>query len=111
MAYSGAMVIIETPVFTRQVQALLPDEDYHLLQQALVARPEAGQLIPGTHGLRKLRWGLADCGKRGGARIIYYWDAPADRIYMLFAYRKSVQEDLTPAQVKMLGVLVKEWLR
>lgn len=70
------MVFIETPIFTREVQVLLPNDSYRQLQQALLVRPEAGNLIPGGGGLRKLRWRVARAGKRGGLRIIYYWDTP-----------------------------------
>lgn len=104
------MLFIETPLFTRLIVDLLPDEDYRLLQEALMIRPEAGDLIPGGDGLRKIRWGLPGRGKRGGLRIIYYWDVSADRIYLLLPYAKSHQEDLTPAQLKVLRQLVKEWL-
>ena len=52
------MIFIETPIFTREVQALLPEDSYRKLQQAILARPEAGNLIPGSGGLRKLRWNL-----------------------------------------------------
>lgn len=104
------MIFIETSIFTREVQALLPDDLYRKLQQALLVRPEAGTLIPGGGGLRKLRWILPRAGKRGGLRIIYYWDMPSDTIYMLLAYKKSKQQDLTQDQVKTLNRLIKEWL-
>jgi hypothetical protein len=86
---------------------LLTDEEYRSLQLALVFRPEQGSLIPGGGGLRKLRWGFRGKGKRGGCRVIYYWDKQ-DTIYMLFVYPKSKQEDLTLAQVKVLAKLVRE---
>jgi mRNA-degrading endonuclease RelE of RelBE toxin-antitoxin system len=104
------MIFIETPLFTKLIQELLPDENYRLLQQTLILRPEAGDLIQGGGGLRKIRWGISGRGKRGGLRIIYYWDVPADTIFMLLPYRKNKQEELTPAQLKMLRGLIKEWL-
>ena len=102
------MRFIETPVFTRTVTALLDEEQYRALQLALALRPEQGDLIRGSGGLRKLRWGLTGRGKRGGARVIYYWDAPTETFYMLYAYTKQEQGDLTPQQVKVLRRLVRE---
>jgi mRNA-degrading endonuclease RelE of RelBE toxin-antitoxin system len=104
------MVFIETPVFTKLVKDLLLDEEYRKLQEALLLRPESGALIPNGGGLRKIRWGISDRGKRGGVRVIYYWDTPDDTIYMLTVYKKSAQENLTPGQLKLLRRLVEEWL-
>ena len=67
------MVIIETSIFTRQVQALLAEAEYRQLQTALVNWPQLGSIIPGSGGLRKIRWVLTGRGKRGGVRVIYYW--------------------------------------
>jgi len=89
----------------------MSDDDYRALQSALLLRPEAGALIPGGGGLRKLRWGLPGTGKRGGLRLIYYWQKAEDRIYMLLVYRKSRQEDLTRQQLTVLRKLVKENLK
>lgn len=104
------MVFIETSVFTRAIQHLLSDEEYQHLQMALLFRPDAGSLIPGSGGLRKIRWNLPTQGKRGGLRIIYYWDAP-DTIYLLLPYQKAEKEDLTKTQIRKLSVLAKEWLK
>lgn len=105
------MLFVETPVFTRELQHLMPDDDYRALQSALLLRPEAGDLIRGGGGLRKVRWGLPGTGKRGGLRLIYYWQKAEDCIYMLLVYRKSRQEDLTPQQLRILRKLVKENLK
>ena len=104
------MLFIETPIFTRQVKELLPDEEYRRLQEALLMRPEAGKLIPGGGGLRKIRWRIGSKGKRGGLRIIYYWDVPEDTFFMLVVYKKSTKQDLTQDQLKILRKLVEEWL-
>ena len=105
------MRFVETPIFTREVSILLDDEEYRALQMALVLRPEQGRLIPGGAGLRKIRWALGDRGKRAGCRVIYYWSKTEETIYMLLAYRKSKQEDLTPAQLECLRRLVRRELR
>jgi hypothetical protein len=105
------MRFVETPVFTRGLQNLLEDEEYRALQLALLFRPEQGLIIPGSGGLRKLRWSQKGKGKRGGCRVIYYWDEKQETFYMLLAYAKSKQDDLTPAQMKVLTKLVKEELK
>ena len=102
------MVIIETSVFTRQAQELLSDEEYGELQIALVSRPDAGAIIVGSGGLRKLRWAARDKGKRGGSRVIYYWAVSQDQLLMLFIYSKGVREDLTRGQLKTLKKIVEE---
>ncbi len=102
------MTFVETPVFTRTVVELLADEQYHALQLALVLRPEAGATIPKSGGLRKVRWSIRGIGKRGGIRVIYFWDEPSETFYMLYAYRKNAQEDLTVKQLRVLSRLVRE---
>jgi mRNA-degrading endonuclease RelE of RelBE toxin-antitoxin system len=67
------MVIIETPIFTKRIQELITDDEYRLLQAHLVNRPDVGKIMPGSDGLRKLRWSAGGRGKRGGIRVIYYW--------------------------------------
>ena len=104
------MLFIETTIFTKEIQKLIADDSYRELQAALVLRPDAGDLIKGSGGLRKIRWSLRGKGKRGAIRIIYYWDAP-DIIYMLFPYKKNEQEDLTQNQLKLLKELVKDFLK
>lgn len=102
------MIFLETPVFTRQIKELVDDEDYRGLQLRLVANPDRGDLIPRSGGLRKIRLGVPGRGKRGGARVIYYWVTARSQIYMLLAYAKNVQDDLTPDQLQTLRTLVKQ---
>jgi hypothetical protein len=102
------MRFVETPVFTAAVTALLSDEEYRQLQLALLMRPEQGVRIRDSGGLRKLRWGARGRGKRGGVRVIYYWHSVDDFFYMLLIYAKSEQDDLTPAQLRVLRRLVRE---
>jgi mRNA-degrading endonuclease RelE of RelBE toxin-antitoxin system len=102
------MEFLETPIFTKIIRQSLHDDEYRLLQTAQMLRPEQGALIPGTNGLRKLRWAGKGHGKRGGYRLIYYWDKPSDAIYMLYLYPKNEQEDLTAQQKQTLRQLVEK---
>jgi len=101
------VVIAETKSFTARIGDLLDDDDYRALQLELVQRPTAGSVIPGSGGLRKLRWAVAGRGKRGGARVIYFWHPDSARILMLFAYAKNEREDLTVAQRQALRRIVE----
>ena len=100
------MELIETSVFTRQVEATLTDQEYRALQVELVVRPDAGAVIPRSGGLRKLRWGLSGRGKRGGVRVIYYWQTAAGQIFLLFMYPKNVRSNLSPSELRTLRKLV-----
>jgi len=102
------MRFVETSVFTRVVRRYLDDEAYRALQVALLLRPEQGPVIAGSGGLRKLRWATPGRGKRGGLRVIYYWAAAEEAFYLLYAYAKNDQGDLTQAQVRELARLVRE---
>jgi len=99
---------VETGVFTRRVTEALSDDDYRLLQEALVRRPAQGDLIEGTGGVRKLRWSEKGRGKRSGLRLIYYWHPQREIILMLFLYRKSEQKDLTAEQKRLLVKIVQQ---
>ncbi len=89
---------IETKLFTRLVGELLSDEEYALLQQALIADPEVGDVIPGSGGVRKMRWGVSGRGKRSGLRVIYFLRTRQGQIWMLTLYPKNVAENI-PANV------------
>lgn len=104
------MLFIETPYFTRFCEEHCTDDDLRGLQQLLIEQPDAGDLMRGTKGLRKLRWALPGRGKSGGARVIYYWRNAADQIYLVYAYSKNAQADLNAAQRKMLVQWVNEVL-
>lgn len=105
------MIFIETSIFTKEIHRLLPDDDYRELQHALLIHPDSGAIIPASNGLRKMRWTIPGKGKRGGLRVIYYWDVAQEKFYMLLPYRKSEKEDLSKDQIKILSQLVKEWLQ
>ncbi len=105
------MVIIETSIFTRQVQKLLKDDAYRELQIALAERPDMGAVMIGSGGLRKVRWAAQGRGKRGGVRVVYYWAVAQERLLMLLMYPKSERDDLTREQVKILRKIVEEEYR
>ena len=89
----------------------MSDDEYRLLQAALLVDPESGAIIVGSGGLRKLRWSLPGRGKRGGARMIYYYWVTRGRIYMLYAYSKSAKGDLTRGQIRTLAGLMQSEVR
>ena len=97
----------ETSAFTRQIVELMTDEQYRRLQTFLINNPQTGDVIKGSGGLRKIRWGAEGRGKRGGTRVIYYLEIDESTVFMLFAYAKNEQEDLTPEQLKILKNLIK----
>ncbi len=102
------MLIIETAIFTKRIQQLLTDEQYRQFQHHLVNYPKSGAVIPGSGGLRKVRWTQTGRGKRGGIRVIYYWANIQDRLLMLLVYPKTEQDDLTSEQLKMLKRAIEE---
>jgi hypothetical protein len=103
------MVFIETPIFTADVQTLLSDDDYAALQQHLVTKPDAGDVIAGTGGLRKVRWTTEGRGKRGGTRVIYYHVVAQTQIRMILIYRKGIKDDLTAKEKSVLRKINSEW--
>ena len=98
------MEFIEAPAFTRNLAAHLDDEEYRLFQSSLMGHPEAGKIVPGTGGFRKVRWKDArrGKGKRGGLRIIYYYFPEAAQIWVVTLYDNDQADDLTAAEKKML---------
>jgi hypothetical protein len=80
------------------VQEYLSDDEYAVLQQSLIVNPELGDVIPGSGGVRKLRWGVAGRGKRGGLRVIYFLRLRQSEIWMLALYAKNVADNI-PAKV------------
>jgi mRNA-degrading endonuclease RelE of RelBE toxin-antitoxin system len=95
---SAVFSFIEARLFTKLVLDYLSDEEYSALQEALMRAPEAGPVIPGSGGVRKLRWAAPGRGKRGGYRVIYYVRRAHAVIWMLTMYPKNVAENI-PAHV------------
>lgn len=102
------MVFVEASTFTRLLPVYLDDEAYRQLQTYLMNEPDAGALIRGSGGVRKVRWGARGKGKSGGVRVIYYWVTAEDQILMLTIYGKGEKEDLSAADLKRIVKLVEE---
>jgi hypothetical protein len=93
---------VETKLFTRLVEQYLTDEEYSLLQQELIQNPEVGSVIPGSGGVRKMRWGLAGRGKRGGLRVIYFLRTRQGQVWMLTLYPKNVADNISAHVLKQI---------
>lgn len=101
---------IESPPFERHRQNYLSDASYREFQIVLMENPEAGDVIEGTGGLRKIRHAdeKRGKGKRGGLRVIYYWWLSGKQFWLFTVYNKNEMDDLTPAQKKILKDLLKQ---
>ena len=104
--FGSVMVFIEVSTFQRSAAKLLDEDDLAALQTLLLLHPDAGAVIPGTGGLRKVRVPAKGRGKRGGGRVIYYWVTADARIFLLYAYAKNERTDLTPRQAKLFREIV-----
>jgi hypothetical protein len=102
------MVFVETTVFSRLLPRYLDDDDYRGLQGHLIERPDAGAVIQGSGGVRKVRWAARGKGKSGGVRVIYYWQRADEQIFLLTLYGKGEKEDLSAAELKRIVKLVEE---
>ncbi len=102
------MTFTEHPSFTRRITELLTDKEYGEFQTELAANPEAGKLIPGLCGLRKVRLALPGRGKRGGARVLYLPLIRAETVFLLYVFTKGEFEDLPPDKRRVIRRLVEE---
>ena len=85
----------------------MDDDQFHQLQLALIERPDAGDVIRNSGGIRKVRWTMKGKGKRGGLRVIYYWITEDHQIVFLTAYAKSQATDISPAALKEMRRIVE----
>lgn len=106
------MVFVETSLFSKLLGDYLRDDAYRLLQNHLIEYPDAGDVIRGSGGVRKVRWASGGKGKSGGVRVIYYWAKADEQVFFLTLYAKGVKENLSVADlkrvVKLLGELIDE---
>ncbi len=102
-------VFVESTIFEKHRSAYLPDDEFQQFQSDLLENPLVGDVIQGTGGLRKVRVGIQGRGKRGGARVIYYYYDSFQRFYLLTIYAKNEMSDLTADQKHQLKTFVEVW--
>ncbi len=96
------MIFIETSIFTKILPSYLSDDEYRGLQSYLLQKPDAGVLVQGSGGVRKVRWAKAGQGKSGGIRAIYYWKKSEHEIWMLTMYSKSERATISSNILKQI---------
>jgi hypothetical protein len=99
------ITVAETHMFRRQAEKIWSDAELTVLVDHLATNPEDGDVIPGTGGVRKLRWGKAGTGKRGGVRVVYFYHNADMPLYLLLAYAKAQASDLTAQEKRTLTAL------
>ncbi len=100
------MTVVETVQFLRDADGLMSDSDRARLVEFVGINPEAGDLMPETGGVRKLRWALPGRGKRGGARVIYLFHSERLPVFLLAMYGKSAKANLSKAEQTIIAKLV-----
>ena len=103
---NAPMTVVETEEFLLRAKPLLSESERAGLVAFLAANPEAGEIIPETGGVREIRWALAGMGKRGGARVIYYYHSKRLPVFLLTAYAKGRKENLSKAEQNTMKRLV-----
>lgn len=101
------VTVVETPEFLSAAAKLVDEEGRTRLVDYLAQHPDAGDIIPGAGGVRKLRWALHGRGKRGGARVIYFFHSPRLPLFLLTAYAKNQRDDLDQEQIEGFKQLCK----
>lgn len=113
MAMAPPMSVVEMPEFLNRAKAILTEAERAAMLAHLGANPEGGQLVPGTGGVRKLRWGTGGQGKRGGARVIYYFYNESIPLFALDIYAKNEKTELSEADKRslkrLLPILVSQY--
>ena len=107
------ITIAEVPEYIRQAEKLLTETERQDVLNYLAAHPKDGNLIEGTGGIRKLRWGRGGRGKSGGVRVIYYYHSDVMPLYLLALFAKNDQDNLSKAErndlAKLVDILVESW--
>ena len=105
------LTVAETPLFVRQAEAVWSESEREAFVDFIAANPEAGDVVSETGGVRKVRWARAGTGKRGGARVIYFYHDADRPLYLLLVYAKARREDLSADEkktVRKLAALLKK---
>src|SRR5438105_3914117 len=110
MAYIGRVprapiTVAETPLFLRQAADVWDEAEHDAFVTYIASNPQAGEVIPETGGVRKLRWTRAGSGKRGGTRVIYFHHDAGRPLYLLIVYAKAQREDMTPDEKRAVRTL------
>ena len=101
------MIFIETSNFTKLLTEYLSDDEYRMLQWHLQEQPEAGAIVRGSGGVRKVRWAPEGRGKSGGVRVIYYWKKSDSEIWMLTIYGKSERDSIPRHVLKKIAETIE----
>jgi hypothetical protein len=99
---TNVFTFMESSIFERVLPAYLDDDEYAELQQYLIQNPEAGDVVPGSGGVRKVRWARSGAAKRGGLRIIYFVRCRPNEFWMLTLYAKAKSENIPAHILKQL---------
>ena len=94
--------VVETPTFTADAKSLWSEEEHGAFCTWIAANPQAGDVIPGSGGCRKVRWSRAGTGKRGGVRVIYFTRLASGEIWLLVVYAKSVRSNIPSYLLKAI---------
>jgi mRNA-degrading endonuclease RelE of RelBE toxin-antitoxin system len=103
LPYNSVIIFIETSIFTKVLPNYLSDDDYRGLQSYLLQKPDAGDIVRGSGGVRKVRWATSGKGKSGGVRAIYYWKKSEHEIWMLTMYSKSERSTIASHILKQIA--------
>jgi hypothetical protein len=103
---TAPMTVVETGEFLKHAKSLIPDLERAELVAFIGANPEAGEVMPETGGVRKIRWALEGMGKRGGVRVIYYFHSKRLPVFLLSVYAKNRKANLSSAERKAMKRLV-----
>ena len=102
------MIFVETSLFLKLLDRYLSDDEYRLLQNHLIEHPDAGDVIRGSGGVRKVRWASRGKGKSGGVRVIYYWAKADEQTFFLTLYGKGEKDNLSVSDLKRIVRLLEE---